>query len=1036
MTARMTAAGRLVYEPGAGRLERPAHSPDWRAIADAAETLGERLTRVRRSDFDATRTSDSSDLDAWAAVVTQGDTAAFARRLEWDELSASRAAALVAHPSGTPAAWMPTLVDAWDRARDTASQPDTADERLSTPLLQPFMSVARERLRRVAGGWIGRLSPHARDVLEHSLIKRLDAVGSRAASTLPHQPHDQHDQHDQHEPMHDDGAARFARFITAYPMAARLCATVVDLWVAATTEFLQRLDADWSQIAATFGDGTPLEPVSHLIGDCSDPHGGGRTVLIAEWESGLSVVYKPRTVGVDAAFSRLIDRLNPHLGEFALHSLRVLPRDDFGWIQRAELDVCSSGADVERYYARCGALLCLVYALNGTDFHHENLLACGEHPVLLDLEMLLGPRFTLVEELPAAGLASIASGRDVLESVLNLRMLPVAKEAGFGAAVDVGALSDTAGGHHRAAHDGRAVPASAYVDAIVRGFTLMHEVLRRESASLIASGGVLDALRDETVRIVLRNTSLYQALIQRTLRPEYLRSGLAFGVQLDVLAKTFLSMEDRPTVWPAVNAERRELEQMDVPIFSVGVDSRDLRCERGVVARDAFVESPYEMMLRRLHGLDDADLARQVDFIRGAFAATARRGLHSRRLVAAVSGHDPREQRPIARDESIAAARAIANEVLGRAATRTATETSWIGAAYAPSSRRYTLQPMRYDLFDGYGGLSLFFAALARVSGDDSARATALSALAPLRTRFRVLERLMRIRRASDVGLGFGPASVALALARIGRLLDEPDLLGESRGVIDLVTPRLVETQDAHDVIAGSAGAILILIALHAQFGDAELLKRAALFGAHLVERRIRIGDSLVWRAPTRIVDSGFAHGQAGIAYALQRLGAVMGERAFSDAADQAIAFERARMASSSADVGRDDLTAAWSHGRTGIALARLGGGAADDAALRDIDDGLALARRNFGCGVHSLCCGDAGRIDLFVESASRLRRRALFDEAQRMAGSLVSHGRYDTGWGDQQTWELGLFHGTAGIGYTLLRVAEPALIPSVLLIA
>jgi hypothetical protein len=41
---------------------------------------------------------------------------------------------------------------------------------------------------------------------------------------------------------------------------------------------------------------------------------------------------------------------------------------------------------------RQGVYLAILYALEATDFHHENLIAVGEHPILLDLEALFHPR--------------------------------------------------------------------------------------------------------------------------------------------------------------------------------------------------------------------------------------------------------------------------------------------------------------------------------------------------------------------------------------------------------------------------------------------------------------------------------------------------------------------------------------------------------------------------------------------------------------------------------------------------------------------
>jgi lantibiotic modifying enzyme len=49
----------------------------------------------------------------------------------------------------------------------------------------------------------------------------------------------------------------------------------------------------------------------------------------------------------------------------------------------------SKQEEIKRYYQRAGQLLCLLYVLGANDCHNENLIACGEHPVLVDLETLM-----------------------------------------------------------------------------------------------------------------------------------------------------------------------------------------------------------------------------------------------------------------------------------------------------------------------------------------------------------------------------------------------------------------------------------------------------------------------------------------------------------------------------------------------------------------------------------------------------------------------------------------------------------------------
>jgi lantibiotic modifying enzyme len=81
---------------------------------------------------------------------------------------------------------------------------------------------------------------------------------------------------------------------------------------------------------------------------------------------------------------------------------------------------CKSEEEVRRFYERQGAYLALLYALEATDFHSENLIAAGEHPVLLDLEALFHPRVGGIDLTQAEQLA----GNTMNYSVLRVGLLP------------------------------------------------------------------------------------------------------------------------------------------------------------------------------------------------------------------------------------------------------------------------------------------------------------------------------------------------------------------------------------------------------------------------------------------------------------------------------------------------------------------------------------------------------------------------------------------------------------------------------------
>ena len=68
-----------------------------------------------------------------------------------------------------------------------------------------------------------------------------------------------------------------------------------------------------------------------------------------------------------------------------------------------------------------GMQLCLMYALEATDCHKDTLIACGEQPVLIDLEMLLTPRLAD----PADPDLSNQPVDQILGTVMHTLLLPI-----------------------------------------------------------------------------------------------------------------------------------------------------------------------------------------------------------------------------------------------------------------------------------------------------------------------------------------------------------------------------------------------------------------------------------------------------------------------------------------------------------------------------------------------------------------------------------------------------------------------------------
>src|SRR5262249_33371171 len=185
-------------------------------------------------------------------------------------------------------------------------------------------------------------------------------------------------------------------------------------------EFLRRLCADWQAIRAALCPEENPGLLAHVEAGAGDKHRGGRSVLIARFSSGFRVVYKPKPLAAEVRFQELLTWLNERGEHPPFRTLRVLDGGAYGWVEFVPARGCTSPAEVRRFYQRQGGYLALLYALEATDFHHENLIAAGEHPVLIDLESLFHPRAGETD----ASQPGLPASRTMAHSVLRVGLLP------------------------------------------------------------------------------------------------------------------------------------------------------------------------------------------------------------------------------------------------------------------------------------------------------------------------------------------------------------------------------------------------------------------------------------------------------------------------------------------------------------------------------------------------------------------------------------------------------------------------------------
>jgi len=841
-----------------------------------------------------------------------------------------------------------------------------------------------------------------------------------------------------------------------YPVLARQLTIRLSRWVAFALEFLERLCTDWDLIRRTLSPDQDPGILVHVQTDAGDRHRRGRSVLIAKFSSGLGLVYKPKSMAVDRHFQEILTWTNQRSGDPGFRTLTILDRDTYGWAEFAAAEPCASLPALRRFYERQGAYLALLYVLEATDFHNENVIAAGEHPVLIDLEALFHPQ----RMVPQADQEEIDKTA-IDHSVLRVGLLPQRDwSSAESDGVDFSGLGGAAGqitpygvpdwdkpgtdemrltrkrvampvANNRPSLNGNEVNPADYVAEILTGFTRLYRLLHEHREELLSASGPLTRFAADQVRVVLRPTQTYGLLLAESFHPDLLRDALDRDQHFDRL---WVAVEPLPYLAKVVQAERADLQHGDIPIFTTEPCSRDLWTSSGQRIKDFFDESALAVVQRRVRQLSERDLELQRWMIRASLATSVGSGDWEQRRAHTGNG----SPRAVDHDQLVRAARTVGDR-LESLAIRANGRASWIGLVLEREGQ-WSVAPLGIDLYDGLLGVTLFLAHLGAMTGELRYTDLAREACAA------VLRRADHCKSSvTAIGAFDGWGGILYALAHLGALWRAPDLLAKAEDVVRVLRT-WVERDQHFDIITGAAGCIGALLALHRYLPSPGTLAAAIECGDHLIAHAQPAVQGLGWTLPNEVTPlSGFAHGAAGIAWALLKLTALTGEERFRTTALAALGHERSLFSPQARNwrdlrvpvPNEDSFMHAWCNGAPGIGLARLSTiDQLDGPEIRREIDIAVQTTLDQGFGrSHSLCHGDLGNLELLLQAGQVLDNERWGAEAYRLASPIVervSTREYRCGT-PLHVVSPGLMTGLAGIGYGLLRLAGPARVPSVL---
>ncbi|MCX8128702.1 MAG: type 2 lanthipeptide synthetase LanM family protein [Clostridia bacterium] len=428
-----------------------------------------------------------------------------------------------------------------------------------------------------------------------------------------------------------------------YPVLARLLATVLMQWLASTGELIARLEKDYFEISNIFNYSKEAGKISEIQCDLSDRHNGGKTVTIISFDSGFRLVYKPRSLDMEDIWFRLLSYLNGEMSDELFKCVKILNKQSYGWMEYVEHIPCMDELDVKLYYKRAGALLCMVYLLGGTDCHHENLIACGSYPVLIDMETLFSPS---TNEFSHKDVFESTEDMERNNSVMRTGLLPEYRYAQDEKKYDLSGFGGGTGGDayprrmkwvdvntdnmrleyikHEVLFPANlpymcktVYPADIFTGEVINGFEALLALIQKNKKKL--SQYFQKFFSGRICRYIHRSTLYYDTLIKKSLKPEYMRNSIERDILFSSLYAGITNISSYPSYeWSLCKAEIQCLEVTDIPYFYIENNSL-MKHDSDILVKDFCAAKNTSYPEIQLHLLNIANTKAQTNYIKSAF---------------------------------------------------------------------------------------------------------------------------------------------------------------------------------------------------------------------------------------------------------------------------------------------------------------------------------------------------------------------------------------------------------------------------------
>jgi Domain of unknown function (DUF4135) len=355
-----------------------------------------------------------------------------------------------------------------------------------------------------------------------------------------------------------EGEAVFAELASTFGAFRESVALMVEDWIASNCELVIRFDRDRNELKEFLDGPQPFSKIEKLDLGLSDCHEEGRSVALLAFAGDGHVVYKPRPPSGELVWHQLLEWLSRDGFRPVFWHPRLLARNEFHWMESVPYRTCFSLAEVRRFYFRWGAQAAMAHIVGLADLHHENWIASGEHPVLVDAEAFGQDAWKLERR---------NDFRDSdLPPLLGTGLLPLSVNDGVGRYEGIAPFDSSVSITHTPQawprRGNKSQPPSRHCREIVLGFeTVVSFIFERRYRVDYLTSLIRSSRAKLHNRVFVRSTSEYYRLLRASLQPYFL---LSQETRRTYLLQECMREAPRPAI---ADAEADALVRNSVPRF-------------------------------------------------------------------------------------------------------------------------------------------------------------------------------------------------------------------------------------------------------------------------------------------------------------------------------------------------------------------------------------------------------------------------------------------------------------------------------------